>query len=110
MMPSAFSAARLILPDSRWRFRFLSSPQATGRHAAALRQTAFSFRQMTEAEAGAQRPFRIRVVQAGTSDTQEALARRMAVRDAALRRFQVLNGLRAGEALQPGLGYKIIAE
>jgi predicted Zn-dependent protease len=65
---------------------------------------------MTEAEAGAQRPFRIRVVQAGTSDTQEALARRMAVRDAALRRFQVLNGLRAGEALQPGLGYKIIAE
>jgi predicted Zn-dependent protease len=50
------------------------------------------------------------VVQAGTSDTQEALARRMAVRDAALRRFQVLNGLRAGEALQPGLGYKIIAE
>ncbi len=93
-----------------WRFRFLSSPQATGRHAAALRQTAFSFRQMTEAEAGAQRPFRIRVVQAGTSDTQEALARRMAVRDAALRRFQVLNGLRAGEALQPGLGYKIIAE
>jgi len=50
------------------------------------------------------------VVQAGATDTQDTMARRMAVRDGALRRFQVLNGLRTGEALQPGQGYKIIAE
>jgi len=34
----------------------------------------------------------------------------MAPRDLAVRRFQVLNGLRPGEALQPGQTYKIIAE
>ena len=93
-----------------WRFRFLSPPSATPRHAEALRQTAFSFRQLDAATAASLRPHRIALVRAARDDSAETLARRMAVQDAALRRFQVMNGLRPGEALVPGQTYKIIAE
>ncbi|MFO0292637.1 MAG: M48 family metalloprotease [Rhodospirillales bacterium] len=93
-----------------WRFRFLSPPQVTARHAPEMRRTAFSFRALSAQEAAAERPFRIAILRAERDDTAETLARRMAVRDAALRRFQVMNGLRPGEALQPGQSYKIIAE
>ena len=96
--------------QSVWRFRFLSPPQVTQRHAAALRAAAQSFRQLSATEAAAARPYRIAIVRAGRDDTQETLASRMAVRDSSLRRFQVMNGLRAGEKLEPGQGYKIIAE
>lgn len=96
--------------QSVWRFRFLSPPQVTQRHAAALRAAAQSFRQLSATEAAAARPYRIAIVRAGRDDTQETLAARMAVRDSSLRRFQVMNGLRAGDRLEPGQGYKIIAE
>jgi predicted Zn-dependent protease len=65
---------------------------------------------MSPAEASAARPFRIRVLRAGAGDTQETMARRMAVADLPLRRFQVLNGLDPGEPLRAGRRYKVIAD
>jgi predicted Zn-dependent protease len=50
------------------------------------------------------------VLRAGAGDTQETMARRMAVADLPLRRFQVLNGLDPGEPLRAGRRYKVIAD
>jgi len=96
--------------DAVWRFRFLSPPEASVALGPEFGRTAQSFRQMSPAEASAARPFRIRVLRAGAGDTQETMARRMAVADLPLRRFQVLNGLEPGEALRPGRRYKVIAD
>jgi predicted Zn-dependent protease len=49
------------------------------------------------------------VVRAGANDSQETLARRMATEDG-LRRFQVLNGLHAGDRVPSGQLVKIIAD
>jgi len=96
--------------DAVWRFRFLSPPESSAALGPDFGRTAQSFRQMSPAEASAARPFRIRALRAGAGDTQEGMARRMAVVDLPLRRFQVLNGLQPGEALKPGRRYKVIAD
>ncbi len=76
-----------------------------------------AFRRWTESlagvsagEAGALRPLRIQIVQAGAADSAEDLARRMAVPDRALDRFLVLNGLERGARLRAGQSYKLVAE
>jgi len=96
--------------DAVWRFRFLSPPESSAALGPEFGRTAQSFRQMSPAEASAARPFRIRVLRAGAGDTQETMARRMAVADLPLRRFQVLNGLDPGEPLRAGRRYKVIAD
>ena len=96
--------------DAVWRMRFLSPPEASAALAPEFGRAAQSFRQMSAAEAAAARPFRIRVLRASPGDTQETMARRMAVTELRLRRFQVLNGLQPGEGLQPGRRYKVVAD
>jgi predicted Zn-dependent protease len=93
-----------------WRFMFVTPAGALGRHDADFQRTLASFNQLTASQAAATRPYRVRTVRVSESDTQQSLAARMATRDAALRRFQVLNGLNEGERLQPGQLVKIIAE
>lgn len=97
-------------PDVVWRFQFITPPEVTARYDAAFRTTTYSFDQMTPQQAAAERPFRVRVVRVGANDTQESLAARMAAKDLALRRFQVLNGLKPQERLQPGQMVKLVAE
>jgi predicted Zn-dependent protease len=75
-----------------------------------FRKATYSFRRLTDQEAATLKPLRIRVVSVGASDTQESLARRMAIQDAALRRFQVMNGLQPNDRLAPGTRVKIIAD
>ncbi len=100
----------LIGGDSAvWRFTFVTHPDATAKHSEDFRRTTYSFDQLTAQEAAAQIPFRVRLVRVGANDTQEALARRMATDDG-LRRFQVINGLRAGDRLVPGQLVKIVAD
>ncbi len=92
-----------------WRFTFVTPPNLTAQYNDAFRRTTFSFDQLTPQEAASQRPFRVRLVRVGASDTQETLAQRMATDDG-LRRFQVLNGLRTGDRVPVGQMVKVIAD
>ncbi len=96
--------------DQVYRFLFLTPPDQTARLNEELRRTTFSFRRLSAAAAAALKPLRLRVVRVRSGDTPQSLARRMAVENFALERFRVLNGLRPGEALQPGRRVKIISE
>lgn len=94
--------------DRLYRLALLSPPGAAGAGRAfdaALR----SLRRLTRTEAAAVRPLRIRVLRVRAGDSQDSLARRMAVPDRALERFRVLNGLAPGDRLAPGRRVKIVA-
>ncbi|MEE8332473.1 MAG: M48 family metalloprotease [Alphaproteobacteria bacterium] len=93
-----------------YRFVFISRPRDTVGLAPAFRRTSHSFRLMGKAEASALRPFKLRVVRAGTADSAAALAARMATGpDLALELFRALNGLRGGRDVRPGQRVKIVA-
>jgi len=93
-------------------FRFLAGTlQEVGtRHDAAIAASIRSFRLMSEAEAKAVKPLRIRTLQVRAGDTVSKLARRMAYDTAREERFRVLNGLEAGEELRAGTRVKVVAE
>ncbi len=93
-----------------YRFLFITPPAQTRRLAADLRRTTFSLRTLSEAEARALRPLRVRIHRVGQGDTAASLARRMAFDEFRLERFQVLNGLDANTPLAPGRKVKIITE
>jgi len=75
-----------------------------------FRDSIQSFRRMTLSEIKLAKPHRIKVVTAGPRDTVERLARRMAVSDRHVERFRVLNGLNAGDKVQPGDRVKVVIE
>jgi predicted Zn-dependent protease len=75
-----------------------------------FRESVATFRRMSIAESKAARPLRLRVVTVGSGDTVEQLANRMAVADRKLERFRILNGLEAGDHLNPGDLVKIVVE
>ena len=105
--------ARFVLigaPSRVWQFVFITRQGMTARFEPQFLRMTRSFDQMTPAEAAAQKPYRIRLVRAEASDTAESLARRMGVQEEAVRRFQLLNGLKPGDRPVAGQTYKIIAE
>jgi predicted Zn-dependent protease len=107
--------ARLVAiqhPDGAFYRLVLAAPsQAAARFDEDFRRTTYSFRVLTDAEAQAAQPLRIRAVPVRAGDSQESLARRMATADGfELERFQLLNALKPGEALTPGGRVKIIAD
>ena len=69
-----------------------------------------SLREMSAREAAGWRPRRIRVIRARAGDTQERLARRMAVDKRPLDHFRVLNGLGPGDRIAAGRMLKIVVE
>ncbi len=76
----------------------------------AYRQITSSLRELTESEAATYRPRRIRVVEARPGDTQESLARRMAVEERPLEHFRMLNGLKSEDRIVPGRLLKLVVE
>ena len=77
---------------------------------AAYREVAASLRELTVSEAATYRPRRIAVVEARPGDTQQSLARRMAVEKRPLEHFRVLNGLEPGDRIVPGRLLKLVVE
>lgn len=94
--------------DAVYRFQFLTPVGQTARLAEPLQRTTYSFRRLTEAEAAAIKPYRIRIHTVRAGDTVESLAAAMPFADHAADRFRVLNGLRAGEGLRPGEKVKTV--
>lgn len=77
---------------------------------AAFRQVASSLRELSAGEAARYRPRRIKVVEARPGDTQESLARRMAVEKRPLEHFRVLNGLEPQDRIVAGRLLKLVVE
>jgi predicted Zn-dependent protease len=93
-----------------YRLLFLSPQQATARLNEPFRRATFSFAVLTAQEAQ-ESPLRVRIVRAGSGDTDQSLARRMATADGfELDRFRLINGLRQGQNVTAGALYKIVAE
>ena len=91
-----------------YRFRFLSPPAATANLNVDFQRTTFSFRRLSEAEAGAFRGQRVRVITVGPGDTIAAIAARMPFADHRVERLRALNGMAPGQRLRSGQRLKII--
>jgi len=96
--------------DQIFRFLFITPTNQTARFDEDFRRTTFSFRRLSDGEAGALKPRRLRVVTVRAGDTTETMAGRMAFDDFQLERFRVLNGLKPGQGLVPGERVKIVSE
>ena len=70
----------------------------------------YSFRKLSDKEAAALKPYRLRVVTVKAGDTVQSLAAKMPFETANVDRFLVLNGLESGARLTPGQRVKIIRE
>lgn len=93
-----------------YRFLLVTPTNVTSSRDAAMRQTVTSFRKLSNSEANALKPLRIRVVKAGAGDSVASLSRRMSFSDYREERFRVLNGLGTSEQVVAGERYKIVTE
>jgi predicted Zn-dependent protease len=76
-----------------------------------FRHATYSFRALSAAEARDAQPLRIRIATVRAGETPETFAGRMATGDGfELDRFRLLNGLKPGDALTPGMRVKLVAE
>ena len=94
-----------------FRFAFLTKPGQSARWSKPFRRTSHSFQLLTESEAAAIKPLRIRTHRVRRGDTVASIAQRMAGEDGySLDRFLLINGLTKEARLRPGQTVKIIAE
>ena len=63
---------------------------------------------LSEQEAAAIKPLRLRVVPVQPGDTSESVAAKLPFARYKLEQFRVLNGLREGEEIKPGQRIKIV--
>ncbi|HTS41695.1 MAG TPA: M48 family metalloprotease [Xanthobacteraceae bacterium] len=105
----AFRLFIIRFDDDMCRFIF-ASKHATETAERAIGESIATFRRLIPAEAASVKPFRIKVVRVAAGNTVESLARRMAIKDRAIERFRVLNGLATGDKVKPGDLVKIVVE
>lgn len=91
-----------------YRFLFATPPAQTASLGVELRRTTYSFRKLSAEEKAAVRPWRLKVVRAGSGDSAETLAARMAPDQWKPELFRVLNGLPAGGQPQAGQRVKLV--
>lgn len=91
-------------------YRFLAGApgQALGRYDASFEKMFDSFRLLSEAEAALVRPYQVRIVPVQQGATLEGLASQMAMQDAPLEYFRLLNSIGPDEALSVGQSVKLI--
>jgi predicted Zn-dependent protease len=96
--------------ETVYRFMFLTPPDLTEELSLGLRETTYSFRRLSEAEAAAIEPLRVKIITVRPGDTVESLAEQMPFGDYREERFRVLNDLPDDAELTPGQRVKIISE
>jgi predicted Zn-dependent protease len=94
--------------DRIYRFLFLTPPEATARRSEDLRRTTYNLRRMTDAEAAAVKPLKVRVITVNRGDTADKLAALMPLEAFNIDWFRALNGMTPGDALTPGEKVKIV--
>lgn len=97
-------------PDTAYRFLMGVPPAAGTRQDGNLHELVQSFHRLSEAEARAAKPLRVRIVTVASGETAEALGTRMEFANFRTERFRALNGFHAGEQPKPGMKVKIVSE
>jgi predicted Zn-dependent protease len=93
-----------------YRMLFVTKPDRTGAMSRAFRETTYSFKRLSAAEAAAAKPYRIALHRVRKGETAESLARRTPFKERAVERFRVLNGLPAGSEPEVGRTVKLVVE
>ncbi|MDP6926683.1 MAG: hypothetical protein QGG84_06320, partial [Rhodospirillales bacterium] len=93
-----------------YRLLFLTPSHLTNKLSLGLRQTTFSLRDISEAEAARYKPQRLAVKPVKASDTVASFANRMPFKDFREERFRVLNGLDPQDGLRTGQLVKTVVE
>lgn len=93
-----------------YRFLFQSAQDSTAALSVPFGETTYSFRKLSDSEAAAFKPRRIRIYQVQPGDTATAIAGRMPFAEENLKRFLVLNGFEGSTKLQAGQAVKIVTE
>jgi predicted Zn-dependent protease len=93
-----------------YRFIFLSASDRTAAMNVPFRETTYSFRKLSDAEAAALKPQRLRIYEVKAGDSPAKIAARMPFEEDNLKRFLVLNAFTERTALQPGQRVKIVTE
>lgn len=93
-----------------YRLLFLTPSHLTNKLSLGLRQTTFSLRDISEAEAARYKPQRLAVKPVKAGDTVASFTSRMPFRDFREERFRVLNGLDPQDGLRTGQLVKTVVE
>ena len=93
-----------------YRFIFVTPGNLTASLSEPFRRTTYSLRRLSNSEAAALRPLRVRIIEVRAGDTIASLSQRMAFDELQRERFMVLNGLESDRDLQPGMLVKIVVE
>jgi predicted Zn-dependent protease len=93
-----------------YRFLLLTPPGDTAKLSLPLRRATYSFRPLSERDADALKPLRLRIIRVRPGDTARTLAERMPFADFRRERFEVLNGLTRGQKLAPGRRVKLVSD
>ena len=96
--------------DEIFRFAFITKPAQTQRLAQALKRTTYSFRRLSQTEADAIQPLRVRIRRVKPGDTAAALANLYPVEGFQNEWFQLLNNVKANGTLTPGRKIKMIID
>lgn len=93
-----------------FRLAFITPPEMSQRLSQDFRRATYSFRRISEDEARAIKPLRIKVITVKPGDTPGSLASGFPFEKFRLRWFETLNGLGPGERLKPGVRAKVVVE
>jgi predicted Zn-dependent protease len=103
-----FRVAVVRLDGRVYRFIFAAKFDSAG-FSRAAEETLKSFRTASQRDLSSVRRMVIRTVTAGSVDTADSLARKMAGLNRGTDLFYILNNLYPGDTLTPGQKYKIVA-
>ncbi|MCA8928402.1 MAG: M48 family metalloprotease [Alphaproteobacteria bacterium] len=91
-----------------YRFRFLAPTQVMARYNRGFRETTYSLRSLSAAEAARLKPDRIRIHTVRRGETFEGLARQTPFTRLAAEHLRVLNGYAPGQQPQAGVRIKLV--
>src|SRR3546814_15576293 len=86
---------------------FVSASERSAALNVPFRETTYSFRKLSEAEAAKLKPRRVRIYEVKAGDTPAKIAARMPFAEESLKRFLVLNGFTETATPTPGQRLKI---
>jgi predicted Zn-dependent protease len=97
-------------PQTIYHMIFVTPLRLTGALSQGLRETTYSFRGLSAAEAAALKPLRLRIHRVRPGETTARIAAAMPFENHRLRRFLVLNGLAREQKFAPGYRLKTVIE
>ncbi|NMM46445.1 M48 family metalloprotease [Rhodospirillaceae bacterium KN72] len=91
-----------------YRFRFISDPSITSQFDVPFRETTYSFRRMSQAEASRIKPFRLIVVPIAPGDTVASLSKGFPEGNFSQAAFRVMNDLKPSQPLPSSGEVKVV--